>query len=148
MIKSYKDMMPEIHSSCYISETADIIGNVILEKDVNVWFGSVIRGDENYVKVGKGTNIQDNCTLHIARDFPCILGENVTVGHRAIVHACTIGDRVLVGMGAIIMDGAVVRSDVIIGAGALVPPGRELASGWLYVGTPAKAHRELSDDEY
>ncbi len=147
MIKSYKGIMPEIHSSCYISETADIVGNVILKEDVNVWFGTVVRGDENYVEIGKGTNIQDNCTLHISRDFPCILGENVTVGHGAIVHACTIGDRVLVGMGAIILNGAVIEDDVIIGAGSLVPPGRRIPSGSMVMGTPGKVVRPLTKKE-
>jgi len=147
MIKNYKEKMPKIHPSCYISETADIIGEVTLEEDVNVWFGTVIRGDENYVKVGRGTNIQDNCTLHIARDLPCILGENVTVGHGAIVHACTIGDRVLVGMGAIILNGAVIEDDVIIGAGSLVPPGRRIPSGSMVMGTPGKVVRSLTKEE-
>jgi len=147
MIKNYKDKSPQIHPSCYISETADVVGEVILEENVNVWFGTVIRGDENYVSIGKGTNIQDNCTLHIARDFPCIVGENVTIGHGAIVHACTLGDRVLVGMGSIILNGAIIEDDVIIGAGSVVTPGQRVPSGSMVMGIPGKIVRSLTKEE-
>ncbi len=147
MIKNYKDKIPKIHDSCYVSESVDIIGDVILEEDVNVWFGTVIRGDENFIRIGKGTNIQDNCTLHIARDFPCIVGENVTIGHGAIVHACTIGDRVLVGIGAIILNGAIIEDDVIIGAGSIVTPRKKIPSGSMVMGIPGKIVRSLTKAE-
>ncbi len=114
----------------------------------------MLRGDVNVIRIGERTNVQDGTIVHVTHDgefspggYATTVGDDVTIGHRAVVHACTIEDRVLVGMGAIVMDGAVVRSDVIIGAGALVPSGAELASGWLYIGSPAKPKRELGDDE-
>lgn len=147
MIKAYKGRLPAIHESCFLAETAELIGDVSLGEDANIWFGTVVRGDENVVRIGKRTNVQDNCTLHISREHPCILGDDVTVGHGAIVHACTIGDRVLVGMGAILLNGAVIEDDVIIGAGSVVPPGKRIPSGSMVMGTPAKVVRSLTREE-
>lgn len=147
MIKAYRGRLPSIHESCFVAETAELIGDVSLAEDANIWFGTVIRGDENVVRIGKRTNVQDNSTLHIAREHPCILGDDVTVGHGAIVHACTIGDRVLVGMGAILLNGAVIEDDVIIGAGSVVPPGKRIPSGSMVMGTPAKVVRSLTREE-
>lgn len=147
MIKNFKDKEPRIHPSCFVAETADVIGDVILEEDVNIWFGTVIRGDENQVVIGRGTNIQDNCTVHIASDYPCIVGEDVTVGHGAIVHACTVGNRVLIGIGAIILNGAVIEDNVIIGAGSIIPPGKRIPSGSMVMGIPGKVVRSLTESE-
>lgn len=147
MIIAYQGYKPEIDESCYISDNATIIGRVALKKNANIWYGTVIRGDENYIVIGENTNIQDNCTVHIAKDFPTIIGDDVTVGHGAIVHACTVGNRVLVGMGAIILNGAVVGDDVIIGAGSLIPPGKRIPSNSLVMGSPAKVVRELTEED-
>lgn len=147
MIREYQGTNPTIDSSCFIAETAAIIGRVTLEENVNIWYGVVLRGDDNYIKVGKNTNIQDNSVLHISNKFPCIVGENVTIGHGAVVHACTIGNNVLVGMGAVVLNGAVVEENVIIGAGALVPQGKTIPKNSLVLGSPAKVVRQLTEDE-
>lgn len=139
---------------CYMHDASVIMGQVNLGQDVSVWPCAVLRGDVNTVTVGARTNIQDGAVCHVTHDgpyspggVPLIIGEDVTVGHNATLHACTIGDRVLVGMGAIIMDRAVVENDVMIAAGTLVPPGKVLQSGWLYKGNPMQAVRELSEAE-
>ncbi|WZL71535.1 gamma carbonic anhydrase family protein [Clostridiaceae bacterium 35-E11] len=147
MIIAYQGHKPEIDESCYVSDNATIIGYVKIKKNANIWYGTVIRGDDNHIIIGENTNIQDNCTVHIASDFPTIIGDDVTVGHGAIVHACTIGNRVLVGMGAIILNGAVIGNDVIIGAGSLIPPGKEIPSNSLVMGSPAKVVRELTEKD-
>lgn len=147
MIREYQGISPTIHSTCFIAETAALIGRVTLEENVNIWYGVVLRGDDNYIKVGKNTNIQDNTVLHIAKDYPCIIGENVTIGHGAIVHACTIGNNVLVGMGSIVLNGAIVEENVIIGAGALIPQGKIIPKNSLVLGSPAKVVRQLTESE-
>lgn len=153
-IRRFGEIDPFIDDSAYVDETAVVIGDVAIGAHSSVWPGCVLRGDVHSIRVGKRTNIQDGSIVHVTHDGEfspggqaTTIGNDVTVGHRAVVHACTIEDRVLVGMGAIVMDGAVVRSDVIIGAGALVPAEAELESGWLYIGSPAKAKRELTDEE-
>jgi len=137
-----------------IDPTSVIIGNVVMGDDVGIWPLVVIRGDVNQVTIGKRTNIQDGSVLHLTHKsaanpdgFPLIVGEDVTVGHKAMLHGCTIGDRVLVGMGAILLDGVVVENDVMIGAGSLVAPGKRLERGYLYLGSPAKKIRPLTEDE-
>ncbi|MDK2918438.1 MAG: hypothetical protein PWQ37_1171 [Candidatus Petromonas sp.] len=147
MIIKYKEHMPKVHESCFVAETAQIIGRVVLKENVNIWFGSVLRGDGNYIEVGANTNIQDNCIVHINSDIPTIIGENCTVGHGAIVHACTVGKNVLVGMGSIILDGAVIEDNVIIGAGTLIPPGKRIPKNSLVIGSPGKVVRELTHAE-
>ncbi|TCO79846.1 gamma carbonic anhydrase family protein [Marinisporobacter balticus] len=147
MIIAYEEIMPEIHPSCYVAENATIIGKVKLKENVNVWYGTVIRGDDNYITIGENTNIQDNCTVHIAKDFPTIIGDNVTIGHNAIVHACKVGNNVLVGMGAIILNGAEIGENVIIAAGSIVPPGKKIPSNTLVMGSPAKVVRELTEED-
>lgn len=153
-IRSFEKIDPFIDEKAYVDEAATVIGDVAIGAHSSVWPNCVLRGDVQCIRVGERTNIQDGSIVHVTHDgefspggFATHIGDDVTVGHRAIVHACTVEDRVLVGMGAIIMDGAVVRSDVMIGAGALVPPGAELESGWLYLGSPARAKRELTDGE-
>lgn len=148
MIKKFRDKYPIIHDSCYYSESVDIIGDVELGKEVNIWFGTVIRGDMNYVKIGSRTNIQDNSTVHVTTDIaPTIIGSGVTVGHNAIIHGCTIEDNCLIGMGSIIMDESIVGEGSLIGAGAVIPPNMIIPPKSLVVGLPAKIVREVNESE-
>ena len=154
VLRTYKGIAPKIADNVYIDPFSTIIGDVELAEDVSIWPMCVLRGDVNYIKVGKRTNIQDGSVLHVARKgeasvdgYSLHIGEDVTVGHKAMLHACQIGDRVLIGMGAIVLDNVKIESDVILAAGALVPPNKTLASGFLYVGSPAKAARSLTEEE-
>jgi carbonic anhydrase/acetyltransferase-like protein (isoleucine patch superfamily) len=154
VLRSYKDSSPTVGEYVYLDPFSSIIGSVDLADDVSIWPMCVLRGDVNYIKVGKRTNIQDGSILHVARKgeaspegYPLIIGEDVTVGHKAMLHACQIGDRVLIGMGAIVLDNARIDNDVILAAGALVPPNKHLVSGYLYVGSPAKQSRKLTEGE-
>jgi carbonic anhydrase/acetyltransferase-like protein (isoleucine patch superfamily) len=131
----------------YIAKTATVIGDVTLGAHSSVWYGAVLRGDINRIVVGHHSNIQDNAVLHLADDFPCIVGNWVTVGHSAIVHACRVGDEVLIGMGAVILDGAVIGKQSLIGAGALVTQGVKIPPGSLVLGSPAKVVRKLTAKE-
>ncbi|PWG64828.1 gamma carbonic anhydrase family protein [Spiribacter halobius] len=153
MIEPYEATHPDIAPTAWVHATAVVIGDVGLAEHVSVWPTAVLRGDVNHIRIGARSNVQDGTVVHVAHKgpyqpgFPTLVGEDVTIGHRAIVHACTIGDRVLVGMGAVVMDGAVVEPDTILGANTLVPPGKRLAGGHLYVGSPARCVRELTDTE-
>jgi carbonic anhydrase/acetyltransferase-like protein (isoleucine patch superfamily) len=138
---------PRVGKNVFIAKTATVIGDVTLGAHSSVWYGAVLRGDINYIRIGHHTNIQDNAVLHLADDFPCILGNWVTVGHGAIVHACKVGDEVLVGMGAVILDGAVIGKQSLIGAKALVTQGMKIPPGSLVLGAPAKVVRKLSKEE-
>ncbi|MFZ5966038.1 MAG: gamma carbonic anhydrase family protein [Bacillota bacterium] len=147
MILGYEGVNPQIDESCYISDNATIIGHVEMKKDANIWYGTVVRGDVNKITIGESTNIQDNCTVHINHNMPTNIGDYVTIGHGAIIHACTIGNNVLVGMGAIVLDGAEIGDNVIIGAGSLVPPNKKIPSNSLVMGSPVKVVRELTNEE-
>ncbi|SNS33922.1 Carbonic anhydrase or acetyltransferase, isoleucine patch superfamily [Anaerovirgula multivorans] len=148
MIKDLEGKKVKAHESCFIAETADVIGDVTIGENSSIWYKTVLRGDGNYIKIGKYTNIQDNSVVHINEPhYPTIIGDYVTVGHSAIIHACNIGNNVLIGMGAIILDGAEVGNQTIIGAGSLVPPGKKIPSGVLAMGSPAKVIRELTEEE-
>jgi len=147
MIIKYKEFEPSIDKTCFLADNCRVIGRVSLGKNVNIWYGAILRGDVNYIEVGENTNIQDNCVVHVDSKFPTIIGKNVTIGHGAIVHGCTISDNVLIGMGSIILDGAYIEENVIIGAGALVPPGKRIPKNSLVVGSPGKVVRQLSDEE-
>ena len=138
---------PKLGRGVYLAKTAVVLGDVTLGAYASVWYGAVLRGDINRIVVGHHSNIQDNAVLHLADDFPCIVGNWVTVGHSAIVHACTVGDEVLVGMGAVILDGAVIGKQSIIGAKALVTQGMKIPSGSLVLGAPAKVVRKLTKKE-
>ncbi|MES1180371.1 MAG: gamma carbonic anhydrase family protein [Verrucomicrobiota bacterium] len=138
---------PKLGKGVYIAKTATVIGDVTLGAHSSVWYGAVVRGDINRIVVGHHANIQDNAVLHLADDFPCLVGNWVTVGHTAIVHACTVGDETLVGMGAVILDGAVIGKQSIIGAKALVTGGTKIPPGSLVLGAPAKVVRKLSKEE-
>ncbi|MEM9316679.1 MAG: gamma carbonic anhydrase family protein [Pseudomonadota bacterium] len=153
-LRSFAGDTPKLGNRVLIDPSAVVIGNVELGDDVSVWPGAVVRGDMHAIRVGARTSIQDGCVLHIthASDYnpggwPLTIGGEVTIGHNATLHGCTLGDRILVGMGAVVMDGAVVENDVVIAAGALVPPGKTLQSGYLYAGAPAKQRRPLSENE-
>jgi len=148
MILSFKGKIPQISSSVYIAHSAVIIGEVVIGEKSSVWFNAVVRGDVNYIRIGKRTNIQDGSVLHVAREkYPLIIGDEVTVGHNAILHACSIASRCLIGMGAVVMDGSEIGENCIIGAGALVTPKTVIPSGNMAVGSPAKVKRKLTDDE-
>jgi carbonic anhydrase/acetyltransferase-like protein (isoleucine patch superfamily) len=138
---------PKLGKNVFIAKTAVVIGDVTLGANSSVWYGAVLRGDINRIVVGHHTNVQDNTVLHLADDFPCVLGNWVTVGHGAIVHACRVGDECLVGMGAVILDGAVIGKQSIIGAKALVTQGTNIPPGSLVLGAPAKIVRKLSKAE-
>ena len=138
---------PQLHIDTWVAPDANLIGQVVLEAGASVWFGCTLRADHEEIRICEGSNVQENVVMHIDAGYPLTVGKNCTIGHKVMLHGCTIHDRVLVGMGATVMDGAVVESDVIIGAGSLVPPGKKLESGYLYVGSPVKQARALNDDE-
>jgi carbonic anhydrase/acetyltransferase-like protein (isoleucine patch superfamily) len=138
---------PKLGKGAFIAKTATVIGDVTLGAQSSVWYGAVVRGDINRIAVGHHTNVQDNAVLHVADDFPCIVGNWVTVGHGAIVHACKVGDEVLVGMGAVILDGAVIGKQSLIGAKALVTQGTKIPPGSLVLGAPARVVRALTKQE-
>lgn len=146
-LESYRGIFPDIHASAYIAASADVIGRVSLGEESSVWYHATLRGDINSITIGPRSNIQDNAVIHLADDYGCQVGELVTVGHSAILHACTVEDETLIGMGAIILDGAVIGARSIIGAGALVTGGTIIPPGSLVVGSPAKVVRMLSLDE-
>ncbi len=148
MIHEFLNSSPKIDETAFIASSADIIGDVVLGKESSVWFNVTIRGDVNSITIGDKSNVQDNVCIHVMNQTgPTIIGDEVTIGHGAVVHGCTIKDRVLVGINATILDKAVIESDVILAAGSLVPPGKTLESGFMYMGSPAKAVRKLSQEE-
>lgn len=153
-IEAFQGVMPRLGRDVYVHPGATVIGDVELGDGVSVWPGVVIRGDVNFIRIGAGSNIQDNSVLHVSHrnpqdpeGAPLIIGARVTVGHAVILHGCTVGDECLIGMGALIMDKAVIRPRALLGAGSLVPERRELESGWVHVGRPARTLRLLSDAE-
>jgi carbonic anhydrase/acetyltransferase-like protein (isoleucine patch superfamily) len=138
---------PRLGKNVYITKSAVVLGDVRVGDYSSIWYNATVRGDINYIEIGHHTNIQDNAVLHLADDYPCIIGNYVTVGHSAIVHACTIGNEVLIGMGAIVLDGAVVEDQCLIGANAMVTNGMRVPAGSLVLGTPGKIARALSPEE-
>jgi carbonic anhydrase/acetyltransferase-like protein (isoleucine patch superfamily) len=153
-IRTYLDYRPLIGERVFVDESAVVTGRVSLGDDVSVWPLCGLRGDVNSISVGRGTNIQDGSVLHVTSPstsggdgFPLVIGEDVTIGHKAVLHGCNIHDRVLIGMGAIVLDGAIIESNVVVGAGSLVSPGKVLTSGGLYLGSPARRVRDLTEKE-
>jgi len=148
MIRAYQGIGPKIPDDAFVEDSAIVIGDVELGALCSVWFNAVIRGDVNYVRIGERTNIQDSCVVHVTKDkWPTFIGKGTTVGHRAVLHGCTVGDNCLVGMGSIILDGAEIGDNCIVAAGALVPPGMKVSSRTLVRGVPAKPGRELTEED-
>lgn len=148
MIRTFQGIKPEIPDTAFIEETAVIIGDVVMGEDSSAWFHAVVRGDVHYIRIGHRTNIQDLSMLHVTHDtHPILIGDDVTVGHHVVLHGCTIQHRVLVGMGAIIMDGAIIGEDCVIGAGALVTERMVIPPNSLVLGSPAKVKRSITDKE-
>jgi len=146
-IETFDGISPDIHQSAFIAGSADIIGRVTVEQEASVWYNTTLRGDINEIVIGPRSNIQDNAVVHLADDYGAYIGELVTVGHSAIIHACTVKDEVLVGMGACILDGAVIGERSIIGAHALVTGGMEIPPGSLVLGSPAKVVKVLDKQQ-
>ena len=153
-IRNFENKHPKIHSTTFVDDTALILGDVQIGENCSIWPMTVIRGDVNSIEIGNNTNIQDNSVLHVTHDgtynpggFDLKVGNNVTVGHRVILHGCHIGDSCLIGMGATIMDGVVVEANTIVGACSLVTPNKHLDSGHLWMGSPARKVRKLTDEE-
>lgn len=153
-LRSYKGISPSLGQDVYIDPQSCVIGDVRLADDSSIWPMVVARGDVNYITIGKRSNVQDGSILHVNRitennpgGYPLIIGDDVTVGHKAVLHGCVIEDRVLIGMGAVILDGVIIESDVIVAAGSVVPPRKRLVSGYIYLGNPAKQGRKLTEDE-
>ncbi len=152
-IKNYQHFSPKIAKTAWVDDSAVVIGRCQLAEDVSIWPNATLRGDVNEITIGARSNIQDGAVLHtthqseISQGSQCIVGEDVTVGHNAVLHGCTIENECLIGMGAIILDHAVVQTQVLVGANSLVPPGKVLESGYLYIGSPVKQARPLTDKE-
>ena len=153
-LRSYKGISPQFDNSVYIDQACVLVGDIFLDTDASVWPLVAARGDVNQIRIGKRSNVQDGTVLHVTRKstarpqgHPLIIGDDVTIGHKAMLHGCQLGNRILIGMGTIILDGAIIEDDVILGAGSLVPPGKTLEQGHLYVGSPAKKIRALTQDE-
>ncbi|MDR3438821.1 MAG: gamma carbonic anhydrase family protein [Telmatospirillum sp.] len=148
LILPYKGIRPTIAADVFVAQNAVITGDVVIGRQSSIWYGCVLRGDVNHIRVGEHTNIQDGTIVHVTRErFACTIGSGVTVGHAAILHGCTLEDDSFVGMGATVMDGAVVESGAMVAAGALVTPGKVVKKGQLWAGSPAKLLRPLTEEE-
>ncbi|MEA3208957.1 MAG: hypothetical protein QOE70_2014 [Chthoniobacter sp.] len=143
-LRTFLDTPPAIHPTAFVASSANVVGHVTLGEESSVWIQAVLRGDINRIVIGPRSNVQDGAVVHLADDYGCFVGELVTVGHKAILHACTIADEVLIGMGAIVLDGAEIGARSIVGAGALVTGGKKFPPGSLLVGSPARVVRALS----
>lgn len=147
-VRRFRDQTPRIHPSCFIEDSAQLIGDVEVGEDSSVWFNSVLRGDVNAIRIGRRTNIQDLSMVHVtSHRTNTVVGDDVTVGHRVILHGCQVGHRVLVGMGSIVMDDVEIGDECIIGAGTLLTPGTQIPPGSLVVGSPGRVKRSLTDEE-
>ena len=148
-IRPFQQHTPTLGERAFVDRSAVVIGDVEIGADSSIWPLTVIRGDMHRIRIGARTSVQDGCVLHITHagpfnpeGFPLLIGDDVTIAHKVMLHGCTVANRILIGMGSIVMDGAVIEDDVIVGAGSLVPPGKRLASGFLYVGSPVKQVRD------
>jgi carbonic anhydrase/acetyltransferase-like protein (isoleucine patch superfamily) len=139
--------MPTVHGSAFIAPDATVLGDVTIEEKVGIWFHTTIRGDRASIHIGKGSNVQDNCVIHVGKGQPVTIGENVTIGHSAVVHGCTVGDNTLIGMGTILMNGAFIGSNCIIGAGTLVTQNMRIPDNSLVLGSPGKVIRSVTSRE-
>lgn len=149
LIKPVKGILPQFGNDCYLAENATVVGDVVMGDECSVWFQAVVRGDVHSIRMGNKVNVQDGAVIHCTYEqAPTTIGNNVSIGHRAIVHGCTIKDNVLVGMGAIVMDHAIVEENVLIAAGAVVLENSHLESGHIYAGVPVKKVKELSPDTF
>ena len=153
-IRTYQGMTPALGPRVFVDHSAVVLGDVQLGEDSSVWPMAVVRGDMQRIRIGARSSVQDGSVLHITHagpynpdGYPLLIGDEVTIGHNVTLHGCTLGNRILVGMGSIVMDGALIEDEVVIGAGSLVPPGKVLQSGYLYVGSPVKQARALTDQE-
>ena len=148
IIQAYGGRAPRLHPTAFVAETGVVVGDVELGDSASIWFGTVVRGDVHHVRIGARTNLQDLTVVHVTGGkHPTIVGDDVTVGHRAVLHGCTVHDRCLIGIGAVVLDGAVVGPDAMVGAGALVPPGMVVPPGTLVLGSPARVKRALTPEE-
>jgi carbonic anhydrase/acetyltransferase-like protein (isoleucine patch superfamily) len=148
MIRTYRATTPTVHATAWVADSADVIGDVEVGADASIWFQTVIRGDVSYVRIGARTNIQDHCTIHVTRDAcPTVIHDDVTLGHRAVVHGAEVKSGALIGIGSIVLDKAVVEEGALVGAMALVTPGMVVPAGKLVMGAPAKIVRDVSDAE-
>ena len=144
----FRGIQPTVAGSAWVAPNATVIGDTHLGAGTSVWFGAVIRGDVNHIRIGENTNVQDNAVIHVTTNgHPTLIGHRVTIGHSAVIHACTLHNECLVGMGAVVLDGAVVETGSMVAAGALVSPGKIVTSGWLWAGVPAKPIRLLTLQE-
>jgi carbonic anhydrase/acetyltransferase-like protein (isoleucine patch superfamily) len=143
MIYALDGIAPELHEDTWVAPGAHVIGRVVLEEGASIWFGVTLRGDNEEIRIGAGSNVQENCVFHTDMGYPLSVGRNCTIGHKAMLHGCTIGDGSLVGMGATILNGAVIGKGCLIGAGALIPEGKVIPDGSLVMGMPGKVVREL-----
>lgn len=153
-IEGYQGIAPRVGAGVFVHSSASVIGDVEIGDNTSIWPGTIVRGDVNFIRIGSGTNVQDLSVLHVSHKSswdpagaPLIIGSNVTIGHKVILHGCTVEDECLIGMGSIVMDKVVVQKHVLIGAGTLVPEGKVLESGYLYLGSPAHKVRKLTDKE-
>lgn len=147
MIRPYRDKYPVLAPSARLAENATAVGDVVLEEEASLWYGAVLRGDEGSIRIGRGSNVQDNAVVHADPGYPTVVGADVTVGHGAILHGCTVGEGALIGMGAILLNGCTIGEGCLVAAGALVTQGAAFPAGHLIMGSPAKAVRPLTQEE-
>ena len=144
----FKGITPQVHPQTWLAPNCTVIGDTVIGAHSSIWFGAVLRGDVHHIRIGEYTNVQDNAVIHVTTGkFPTLIGNRVSIGHSAVVHACTLEDECLVGMNSTVLDGAVVQSRAMVAAGALVSPGKVVESGWLWAGVPARPVRKLTEDE-
>ena len=148
MIYSLGEKKTLLNETSYISEGTHLVGDIAVNDNVSIWFGAVLRADNDRIRIGKNSNIQDNCTVHTDYGFPVIIGERVTVGHNVVLHGCNISDDVIIGMGSIVLDGSNIPSNVIVGAGSIITSKSIIEEGTLVLGSPAKSVRKLKDEDY